>query len=84
MVTRDRGVEGEATGWKQSEGTNIQLEDKYQGCDVQQDKHNEHCCILYMKVAKTVNPKSSHHKGKHFSISIFFKFFLLQSFFFFF
>ena len=27
---------------------------------------NDHCCMLYMKVVKTVNPKSCHHKEKYF------------------
>ena len=27
-------------------------------------------CYLYMKVVKRVNPKSSHHKEKNFSISL--------------
>ena len=26
----------------------------------------KHCCMLYMKVVKTVNPKSCHHKEKYF------------------
>ena len=33
---------------------------KYQECKVQ------HNCMLYMKVVKTVNPKSCHHKEKYF------------------
>ena len=30
--------------------------------DVQHDKYNQHRCMLYMKVVKRVNPKSSDHK----------------------
>ena len=30
---------------------------KYSGCNVQHDKHNQHCCKLYMKVVKNVNPE---------------------------
>ena len=35
----------------------------------QYDKYNQHCNVLYMKVAQKVNPKLSHHK-KNFSISL--------------
>ena len=42
---------------------------KYEGCDVQRDKYNEHCYMSYMKV-KRVNPKSSHRKEKSFSVSL--------------
>ena len=40
---------------------------KYWGCNVQHDKYNEHNCMLHMKV-KRVNPESSHHTQKFFSI----------------
>ena len=33
---------------------------------MQPDKDNEHCCVLYMKVVKRGNPKSSHHKESNF------------------
>ena len=39
---------------------------KQQGCNVQHSKYNQHCCMLYMKVVKRVNPKSSHHKENFF------------------
>ena len=39
---------------------------KYYRCNVQHDKHNQHCCMLYMKIIKRVNPNSSHHKEKNF------------------
>ena len=32
---------------------------KYQGCNVQHDKHNEQCCMLHMKVVNRVNPKKA-------------------------
>ena len=32
---------------------------------MQHDKYNEHFCMLYMKVVKGVNPKSSPLKGKN-------------------
>ena len=35
-------------------------------CNVQHDKYNYHCCMLYMNVIKSVNPKSSHHNEKIF------------------
>ena len=31
---------------------------------MQHDEHNEHCCMLYRKIVKRINPKSSHHKEK--------------------
>ena len=30
--------------------------------NVQHNKYNQHCCMLYVKVVKRVNPKSSDHK----------------------
>ena len=38
---------------------------KYQRCNVQHDKYNQHCCMLHMKVVL-----SSHHKGQFFSFSL--------------
>ena len=37
---------------------------KNEGCNVHHDEYNEQCCMLHMKVANTVNPKSSPHKEK--------------------
>ena len=34
------------------------------GCNVQQDNYIKNCCTLYLKVVKTVDPKSSHHKER--------------------
>ena len=39
---------------------------KYQGCTVQHDKYNYHCCVLYTKAVKRANPKSSHTRKKIF------------------
>lgn len=41
---------------------------KYQGWDVQHDKYNEHCSVLYRKVVERVNPRTSHHTEKSFSL----------------
>ena len=35
---------------------------KYYGGQVQLDKYNYHCCMLYMKAVKRGSPKTSHHK----------------------
>lgn len=35
--------------------------------DVQNDKYNQHCWMLQMKVVKRANYKSSYHKKKIFS-----------------
>ena len=29
------------------------------------DDYGWHCCVVYLKVAKRVDPKSSHHKEKN-------------------
>ena len=47
----------------------------FQGCSVQQITIVGHCCVVYLKVAKKVDCKSSHHKRKNlifflFSVSI--------------
>lgn len=34
------------------------------GCNVQQDNYIKNCCTLYLKVVKTVDPKSSQTQGK--------------------
>lgn len=34
---------------------------------VQQDNHSYHCHVVRLKIAKRVNPKSAHHKERHFS-----------------
>ena len=36
------------------------------GCNIQHDEYNEHCCTLYMKVIRRVNPKYPHDKEKYF------------------
>ena len=38
---------------------------------MQDDKGISHCCPLKIKVIKTVNPKSSHHKENVFSIPLY-------------
>ena len=35
-------------------------------CKVQHNDHSQHYCVAYLKVAKSVNPKSSCHKEKQF------------------
>ena len=54
--------EGEFDEGSQKVQTSSNKINKYQGCNIQHDKYNEHCCVLYMKVVKRVNRKSSHHK----------------------
>ena len=45
---------------------------KYQEHNVYYDKHNQHFSMLYMKVVKKVNSKSSHQKEKNLFLYFFY------------
>ena len=40
------------------------------GCNVQHDYYRQQWFVIYLKIAKRVNPKSSHHKEKAFLFSL--------------
>ena len=39
---------------------------QYWRCDIQCDRCNQPCCVLYVKVVDRVKPGSSHHMEKYF------------------
>lgn len=67
MVIRGRRwKEGELDEGDQKEETSSYTKTKYLRQNVQYDKYNEYCYILYMKAIKKVNPKSSHYNKNNF------------------
>ena len=62
---REWGMSKMGDGVQKVQTSNYKI-NKYQGCKVQHDKYNQHCCMLYMEVVMRVNPKSSHDKEKVF------------------
>ena len=72
MVTRGRGWEDRdlEEGGQKVQTFSCKI-DKYQGCNVPHGDYSYHCCMIYRKVFKKVNLKSSHQKEK---IFLFFNF----------
>ena len=48
-------------------GCKVSTWDEY---NIQHDKYNQYCCMLYMNVVKKANSKSSYYTEKFFSISL--------------
>ena len=62
--------EGELHESSQKVNTSSYKINKYHGNNVQHHTSDQQCCVSHMKVAKRVNPKSSHQKENTFSISL--------------
>ena len=65
VVTRGRGWR---VGKMHKGGQNVQIStytiNKYWGCNAQHEDYSYYCFMVYLEVAKRVNPKSSHLKEK--------------------
>ena len=60
VVARGKGVREMGEGGQRVQTSSYKM-NKFRGCNIQHGDHSYQCCIVYLKVAKRVSLKSSHH-----------------------